>query len=129
MKNLITNKWTTFTLAMTCLVLICALIAEPTTPTAIEQEPIIKYVEVISEDPIDTTYIEKVWCGDFNNGHIRMIGAWWYADGVVEDEQGRLWGVEQSISEDDFLLLWIADNYTPDNVIDDVILKVWREAY
>jgi hypothetical protein len=58
-----------------------------------------------------------------------MVGAWWYADGVVEDEQGQLWGIEQSINADDFLLLWIADNHTPNNTTDDIIIKVWREAY
>jgi hypothetical protein len=58
-----------------------------------------------------------------------MVGAWWYADGVVEDEQGQLWGIEQSISTDDFLLLWIADNNTPNNTTDDIVIKVWREAY
>ena len=58
-----------------------------------------------------------------------MVGAWWYADGVVEDEQGQLWGIEQSINHDDWLMLWIADNNTPDNTTDDVVIKVWREAY
>ena len=58
-----------------------------------------------------------------------MVGAWWYADGVVEDEQGQLWGIEQSIEQTDFLLLWIADNNTPNNTTDDLIIKVWREAY
>ena len=58
-----------------------------------------------------------------------MVGAWWYADGVVEDEQGQLWGIEQSINTDDFLMLWIADNHTPNNTTDDIIIKVWREAY
>jgi hypothetical protein len=58
-----------------------------------------------------------------------MVGAWWYADGVVEDEQGQLWAVEQSINHDDWLMLWIADNHTPDNTTDDVVIKVWREAY
>ena len=95
----------------------------------IEQEPVIKYVEVIKEENFDTSIIEAQWCGGFENGTVRMVGAWWYTDGVVEDEQGQLWGISQSIEEEDFLLLWIADNHTPDNTTDDIIIKVWREAY
>ena len=95
----------------------------------VEQEPIVKYVEVQKQSGFDTSIIENNWCGDFCDGTIRMVGAWWYADGVVEDEQGQLWGIEQSINTDDFLMLWIADNHTPNNTTDDLIIKVWREAY
>lgn len=92
-------------------------------------EPVVKYVEVVQENAFDTSVIEQEWCGGFEDGTVRMVGAWWYADGVVEDEQGQLWGIEQSIEQTDFLLLWIADNNTPDNTTDDLIIKVWREAY
>ena len=95
----------------------------------VEQEPIVKYVEVQKQSGFDTSIIENNWCGGFEEGTIRMAGAWWYADGVVEDEQGQLWGIEQSINADDFLLLWIADNHTPNNTTDDIVIKVWREAY
>lgn len=95
----------------------------------VEQEPIVKYVEVQKEQMFDTSIIEAQWCGGFEDGTVRMVGAWWYADGVVEDEQGQLWAVEQSINIDDFLMLWIADNHTPNNTTDDLIIKVWREAY
>ena len=95
----------------------------------VEQEPIVKYVEVQKEQMFDTSIIEAQWCGGFEDGTVRMVGAWWYADGVVEDEQGQLWAVEQSINTDDFLMLWIADNNTPNNTTDDLIIKVWREAY
>lgn len=95
----------------------------------VEQEPIVKYVEVQKQGGFDTSIIETQWCGGFSDGTVRMVGAWWYADGVVEDEQGQLWGIEQSIEQTDFLLLWIADNNTPDNTTDDLIIKVWREAY
>ncbi|MBQ7360802.1 MAG: hypothetical protein IJW63_12000 [Lachnospiraceae bacterium] len=94
-----------------------------------EQEPIVKYVEVQKQSNFDTSIIESQWCGGFEDGTIRMVGAWWYADGVVEDEQGQLWGIEQSINTDDFLMLWIADNHTPNNTTDDIVIKVWREAY
>ena len=95
----------------------------------VEQEPVVKYVEVQKEQMFDTSIIEAQWCGGFEDGTIRMVGAWWYADGVVEDEQGQLWGIEQSINTDDFLMLWIADNHTPNNTTDDIVIKVWREAY
>lgn len=95
----------------------------------VEQEPIVKYVEVQKQGGFDISIIEQAWCGGFEDGTVRMVGAWWYADGVVEDEQGQLWGIEQSITQEDFLLLWIADNNTPNNTTDDLIIKVWREAY
>lgn len=98
------------------------------TPDPVEVETI-KYVEVVSESNFDTSIIEKCWCGSFDEGTVRMVGAWYYADGVVEDEQGQLWNIEQYIEENDFLLLWIADNNTPDDVTDDIVIKVWREAY
>ena len=92
-------------------------------------EPVVKYVEVVQQDAFDTSVIEQEWCGGFTDGTIRMVGAWWYADGVVEDEQGQLWGIDVPVSNEDFLLLWIADNNTPNNTTDDLIIKVWREAY
>ena len=96
---------------------------------SVQEVEVVKYVEVQKEQMFDTSVIEQEWCGGFTDGTIRMVGAWWYADGVVEDEQGQLWGIEQSIEQTDFLLLWIADNNTPDNTTDDLIIKVWREAY
>ena len=97
--------------------------------SAAHVEPEVKYVEVIKQSGFDTSIIENNWCGGFEDGVVRMVGAWWYADGVVEDEQGQLWGIEQSINTDDFLMLWIADNHTPNNTTDDIVIKVWREAY
>ena len=95
----------------------------------IQEKEVIKYVEVVEEKNFDTSIIEAQWCGGFYDGTVRMVGAWWYTDGVVQDEQGQLWVVEQSIDEQDFLLLWIADNHTPNKTTDDIIIKVWREAY
>ena len=95
----------------------------------VETVEVVKYVEVQKEQMFDTTPIEQAWCGGFTDGTVRMVGAWWYADGVVEDEQGQLWGIEQDIDKEDFLLLWIADNNTPDKTTDDIVIKVWREAY
>lgn len=129
MKNIIANKWTTFTLAIVCVIFGACLMGRAYPAQAVEQEPIIKYVEVVKQGGFDTSIIESMWCGGFEDGTVRMVGAWWYADGVAEDEQGQLWGIEQSISTDDFLLLWIADNNTPNNTTDDIVIKVWREAY
>ena len=132
MKNISTNKWTTFTLAIVCVILGACLMGRAYPAQAVEPvvtEPTVVYVEVIKEELFDTSIIETQWCGGFEEGTIRMVGAWWYADGVVEDEQGQLWGIEQSINTDDFLMLWIADNHTPNNTTDDIIIKVWREAY
>jgi hypothetical protein len=95
----------------------------------IQEVEVVKYVEVVEQDNFDTSIIEAQWCGGFEDGTVRMVGAWWYADGVVEDEQGQLWGIDQEVSMEDFLLLWIADNNTPDKTTDDIIIKVWREAY
>lgn len=82
----------------------------------------------VSASPFDVSSLED-WCGDFSDGNIRMIGAWRYADGVVEDETGMLWKVYADITPEDFLLIWIADNNTPDNPTDDMVIKIWREAY
>ena len=126
-----TNNKTYYILSAAMLIilaLICGYVigARSIEPEAVE---VVKYVEVQKEQAFDTTTIEQTWCGGFNDGTVRMVGAWWYADGVVEDEQGQLWGIEQSIDKEDFLLLWIADNNTPDKTTDDIIIKVWREAY
>ena len=132
MKNIITNKWTTFTLAIACVIFGACLMGRAYPAQAVEpveQEPIVKYVEVVREQMFDTSIIESMWCGGFTDGTIRIVGAWWYADGVVEDEQGQLWGIDVPVTNEDFLLLWIADNNTPNNTTDDIIIKVWREAY
>ena len=126
-----TNKKTYFILStglLISLAIICGYVfgKRNATPEPVE---VVKYVEVQKEQMFDTTPIEQAWCGDFEDGTVRMVGAWWYADGVVEDEQGQLWGIEQTIDKEDFLLLWIADNNTPDKTTDDIIIKVWREAY
>jgi hypothetical protein len=86
-------------------------------------------VEVEQTGGFDTSIIEDNWCGDFCDGTIRMVGAWQYERQLVEDETGNVWYIEEPVQADDFLLLWIADNHTPDNVEDDIIVKVWREAH
>ena len=93
----------------------------------------IPVAEAKTPSHIDTSAIE-MWDGDFSSGNIRMVGAWvkGYEGNTVliEDETGNIWMMDDCyIDEQDFLLLWIADNNTPDNVHDDIVLKVWVEAY
>lgn len=77
----------------------------------------------------DTSALES-WCAGAGEGTVRMVGACWYDESSVEDEQGNVWTVQGlGIGEDDFLLLWIADNNTPNDVTDDLIIKVWTEAH
>lgn len=122
------NRIKYFTIALAVLVCVGIFFAGRATVQEVE---VIKYVEVVDNSiPLfDTSIVEANWCGDFSDGTVRMVGAWLYADGVVEDEQGQLWGINEQVSEEDFLLLWIADNGTPNNTLDDIVIKVWREAY
>lgn len=82
---------------------------------------------------IDTSAIES-WDGDFSSGNIRMVGAWvkGYEGNTVliEDETGNIWMMDDCYIDDDaFLLLWLADNHTPNNAEDDLIIKVWTELH
>lgn len=84
------------------------------------------------EQMFDTQQLET-WCKGEDLGTIRMVGAWVYStneDGTttLEDEQGNLWGVDGTVQDNAFLLLWLADNHTAE-VEDDVIIKVWCEWY
>ena len=64
-----------------------------------------------------------------------MIGAWLYGQDnegnpIVIDERNELWTLPNfNIAPNDFLLLWIADNHTVENVQDDIIMKIWVEKY
>lgn len=97
-------------------------------------EEVVKYVEVIPENNFDTSTLES-WDGDFSDGKIRMIGAWLYGqdnngDPIVIDEKGELWTISgYEVASDDFLLLWIADNNTVEDMNDDIIMKIWTEKY
>ena len=101
---------------------------------AVEVQEVVKYVEVIPENNFDTSILES-WDGDFSDGKIHMIGAWLYGhdnngDPIVIDEKGELWTISgYEVASDDFLLLWIADNNTVEDVHDDIIMKIWTEKY
>ena len=100
----------------------------------VEVQEAVKYVEVIPQENFDTSVLES-WDGDFSDGKIRMIGAWLYGqdnngDPIVVDEKGELWTIPgYEVVSDDFLLLWIADNNTVEDVHDDIIMKIWTEKY
>ena len=100
----------------------------------IEVQENVKYVEVIPEENFDVSVLEN-WEGDFSDGKIRMIGAWLYGHDnngapIVIDEKGELWTLPgYEIVGEDFLLLWIVDSNTPENVHDDMVLKIWTEKY
>ena len=101
---------------------------------AVEVQEVVKYVEVIPQENFDTSVLES-WDGDFSDGKICMIGAWLYGqdnngDPIVIDEKGELWTIPgYEVESDDFLLLWIADNNTVEDVHDDIIMKIWTEKY
>lgn len=125
MKNNIRNN-IIITVALVLIVLSTFFVGRITAnPEEIET---IKYVEVVNQGGFDMSILERYWRDDCENGSVRMVGAWYYSNGVVEDEQGQLWGLDAEIDEDALLLLWIADNHTPGNVTDDVIIRVWTEV-
>lgn len=92
-------------------------------------------VQACGEAPqsYDLTALDE-WCGaGTEKGSIRFIGAEVASrnDNIITllDERGNLWEIENmNIDDNDFLLLWINDNDT-DDIADDEIIKVWREAY
>lgn len=83
----------------------------------------------------DVSALEQ-WAKNDECGQVRMLGAWVVGadsgDGAtwfIEDEQGQVWKVcNDSITRHDSLLLWIDDRGT-EVTFDDVIVRVWREAY
>lgn len=100
----------------------------------VEIQEVVKYVEVIQHGNFDTSVLDG-WDGDFSDGKIRMVGATSYGqdnngDPIIIDEKGELWTLPGfEIEDEDFLLLWVADNNTSTYVHDDLILKVWIEKY
>jgi hypothetical protein len=91
-------------------------------------------VQMINPVVFDTTAIDA-WCRGEDLGTVRMVGGvvhermgnMW----VLHDEQGNAWTVEDlhNMQEHGWMLLWIADNHTADDVTDDVIVKMWVEVY
>ncbi len=99
---------------VTTLVLLCGGFKTP------EPEPVV----VVVESTFDTSVLDG-WCGG-PQGKIRMVGAWVYEDGVLEDETGNLWGWDGELDENGFYLLWI-DDLGDDVVQNDEIVKLWQE--
>ena len=119
MKNIIN-----YMLAIALLISATMFVSHNQTTEACEEAP----------QSYDLTVIDN-WCGaGTERGSIRFVGAEVESrngDNItLLDEQGNLWEVEHmNIDDNDFLLLWINDTDTYDNFSDDVIIKVWREAY
>lgn len=92
-----------------------------------------KYATEQANKKFDTSALNS-WCAGGEEGIIRMVTAVPYAreDGTLtlEDEQGELWLVEDmNISDDEYVLIWIADNNTKDNTTDDTVIKVFVEVH
>lgn len=86
-------------------------------------------VSTVEQSYIDTHYITG-WCsGCGEDGTVRMVGAWWYSAEEVEDETGNIWYTDTTIDPLDNVLLWIADNNTPEDVTDDIVVKMWVEVH
>ena len=119
-------------LTLVVAILMGAILGVVCAPT--EQVEVVKYVEVQTEENFDVSVLEN-WGGDFSDGKIRMMGAWLYGQDnegnpIVIDEQNELWTLPNfNIAPNDFLLLWIADNHTVENVQDDIVMKIWVEKY
>ena len=116
------KQFLTYLAGMLSAVILVVAIVQPT-PVA----------EAKAVSHIDTSAIES-WDDGFSSGNIRMVGAWvdsYDGNSVrIEDETGNIWVMDDCYIDDDaFLLLWLADNYTPNNVEDDLIIKVWTELH
>lgn len=97
--------------------LAAAGVFKPDTPEVVL--PDVSTVEVFDTSALDG------WCGS-PAGSVRMVGAWFYEDGVLEDEQGNLWGWDGDLDENGFYLLWI-DDMGDSLVQNDEIVKLWQE--
>lgn len=72
------------------------------------------------------------WCGAGEFGTVRMVGAVITGEAAgcweLMDDHGEIWYIEKlDLLPDDFLLIWIDDMNT-DDIMDDEIIKVWKEA-
>lgn len=101
------------------------VIATQVTQTSIEQA-----VKPASE-VFDVSALSG-WCGAGECGTVRMVGAVIIGEAAgcweLMDDHGEIWYIEKlDLFPDDFLLIWIDDMNT-DDIQDDEIIKVWREA-
>lgn len=138
MTKWIRKNWTMFTNTLGVLSLIVLCVWYISVVASLERkleepEPVVVYVyepAPVEEkvEMFDTSSL-LAWCGGGELGTVRMVGAWENADGQIVDEQSNVWEIAEKYEKNDLLLLWIADNGTVEDVADDVIVKVWREAY
>ena len=77
-----------------------------------------------------STIAEEEHCDD---GTVRVVSAEVYEKQgditTLEDSAGNLWDVEGVDIEDNAsVLLWLADNHTPKDITDDVIVEVYTNT-
>ena len=85
--------------------------------------------ERVTASPVDTTAVEVDWSLGMNGDTVRMVCGWKYIqENTIEDQMGEVWEVDCDLSENDFFLLWISDNCTPEDTSDDILVQLWREA-
>lgn len=85
--------------------------------------------ERVTASHVDTTAVEVDWGLGANGGTVRMVCGWKYIqENTIEDQMGEVWEVDCDLSENDFFLLWINDNCTPEDTSDDILVQLWREA-
>lgn len=88
-----------------------------------------QYQQSIQE--YDVSAIAEDW--HCNDGTVRMVFAKVYEKQgditTLEDSAGNLWDVEGVAIEDNAsVLLWLADNHTPKDITDDVIVEVYTNT-
>ena len=103
------------------------------------QATVVEQVEEVTaeekSDVVFDTSVLETWCHGEDLGTVRMVGAWVHErEGDVwtlYDETGNAWTMEDlhNMEEHGWMLLWIADNNTVDDVTDDIIVKTWVEVY
>ena len=75
----------------------------------------------------NTASIEKQFEYGFEEGACRIELSWARPDGLLETYSGSVWEVTEEFPIGTQVLLWIADNHTPEDITDDVIVWMWKE--
>ena len=76
----------------------------------------------------NTASIEKQFECGFEEGACRIELAWVRPDGLLETYGGSVWEATESFPTNTQVLLWIADNHTPQDITDDIIVWMWEEV-
>ena len=84
--------------------------------------------EKTETEVFNTASIEKQFEYGFEEGACRIELSWVRPDGLLESYSGSVWEVTESFPTNTQVLLWIADNHTPENISDDIIVWMWEEV-